>query len=43
MKYNEIDQQTLDIDWFFTDGCYISFMASGGGKLPESVACSKKK
>ncbi|REC50329.1 hypothetical protein [Chryseobacterium pennipullorum] len=36
--YTEIEQQGLDIDWFFTDGKYIGFMASGGGKLPISVA-----
>lgn len=36
----EIEQQTLDIDWFLTDGKYIRFMASGGGKLPDSVAKS---
>ncbi|MGG1921898.1 hypothetical protein [Chryseobacterium cucumeris] len=39
--YTEIEQQTLDIDWFFTDGKYISFVASGGGKLPETVANSE--
>lgn len=36
----EIEQETLDIDWFLTDGKYIRFMASGGGKLPDSVAKS---
>ncbi|UWX59035.1 hypothetical protein N0B40_11340 [Chryseobacterium oranimense] len=40
--YTEIEQQTLDIDWFFTNGKYVSFMASGGGKLPESIAKSKE-
>ncbi|WP_426477314.1 hypothetical protein ACP3T3_19040 [Chryseobacterium sp. CBSDS_008] len=39
--YTEIEQQTLDIDWFFTDGKYISFVASGAGKLPETVANSE--
>lgn len=39
--YTEIEQQTLDIDWFFTDGNYISFVASGAGKLPETVANSE--
>lgn len=36
----EIEQQTLDIDWFLTDGKYIGFMASAGGRLPDSVAKS---
>ncbi|UKB86103.1 hypothetical protein LF887_10900 [Chryseobacterium sp. MEBOG06] len=40
--YTEIEQQTLDIDWFFTDGKYIGFIASGAGKLPESVATSSE-
>ncbi|MDV7699182.1 hypothetical protein N6B72_19865 [Chryseobacterium soli] len=40
--YTEIEQQTLDIDWFFTDGKYIEFTASGEGKLPESVARSSE-
>jgi hypothetical protein len=40
--YTEIEQQTLDIDWFFTDGKYIGFIASGAGKLPESVARSSE-
>ncbi|WP_294250474.1 hypothetical protein [uncultured Chryseobacterium sp.] len=39
--YTEIEQQTLDIDWFFTDGKYIGFIASGAGKVPETVANSK--
>jgi hypothetical protein len=38
----EIEQASLDIDWFFTDGQYISFMASGGGRLPGSVSESKE-
>jgi len=38
----EIEQASLDIDWFITDGEYVGFMASGGGKLPESVARTKK-
>lgn len=38
--YTETDQQTLDIDWFFTDGKHIGFVASGAGKLPETVANS---
>ncbi|MCJ7933577.1 MAG: hypothetical protein MUW56_08040 [Chryseobacterium sp.] len=40
--YTEIEQLILDIDWFFTDGIYVSFMASGGGKLPDSVIKSKE-
>ncbi|MDR6546395.1 hypothetical protein J2810_002454 [Chryseobacterium rhizosphaerae] len=40
--YTEIEQQTLDIDWFFTDGKYVGFTASGAGKLPESVARSSE-
>jgi hypothetical protein len=39
---NEIEQQTLDIDWFFTNGNHIGFVASGGGKLPRSVALSSE-
>lgn len=35
---SEIEQQTSDIDWFFTDGVDIAFVASGGGKLPDSIA-----
>lgn len=38
--YTETEQQTLDIDWFFTDGKHIGFVASGAGKLPETVADS---
>ena len=37
---SEIEQQTLDIDWFFTDGIGIGFVASGGGKLPKSISTS---
>ena len=36
----DIEQQTLDIDWFFTNYEEIGFGASAGGKLPESVAQS---
>jgi len=35
----EIEQETSDIEWFFTNGEYIGFVASGGGKLPSSVSC----
>jgi len=34
----EIEQQILDIDWFFTNNNDIAFVASGGGKLPRSIA-----
>lgn len=36
--YTEIEQQTLDIDWFFTDSMNIAFVTSAGGKLPDTVA-----
>jgi hypothetical protein len=35
---SEIDQETSDIDWFFTDGEMIGFVASGGGRLPNSIS-----
>ncbi|SRR5260221_11868909 len=38
----EIEQPTLDIDWFFTNNEEIAFLASGGGKLPSSVAKSSE-
>ena len=34
----DIEQETLDIDWFFTDGNEIAFVASGGGRLPFYVS-----
>ena len=34
----EIEQETSDIEWFFTDGQNVGFVASGGGKLPSSVS-----
>jgi hypothetical protein len=37
---NEIEQQTSDIDWFFTNNYNVVFVASGGGKLPQSVVQS---
>lgn len=40
--FTEIEQQTLDIDWFFTDNKEIGFVASGGGKLPKSFTRMKK-
>lgn len=36
-KYSEIEQQTLDLDWFFTDGSCIGFVASAGGLLPDAI------
>lgn len=41
MKYSQIDQQTSDIDWFFTENEHIAFVASGAGILPTVVASSK--
>ncbi|GAB2693522.1 hypothetical protein GCM10027037_16210 [Mucilaginibacter koreensis] len=35
---SEIEQETLDFSWFFTNGEKIGFVASGGGKLPNSIA-----
>lgn len=43
MMITEIEQQTMDMDCFFTDGEYVGFMASGGGKLPDSVTKSEEK
>ena len=40
--FTEIEQQTLDIDWFFTDQINIAFAASGGGKLPSSFTKIQK-
>jgi hypothetical protein len=40
--FTEIEQQTLDIDWFFLNGKEICFVASGGGKLASSVAKSSE-
>jgi hypothetical protein len=34
----EIEQATSDIDWFFTNGKNVAFVASCGGKLPQPVA-----
>ncbi|WP_419698976.1 hypothetical protein [Mucilaginibacter sp. NFX135] len=39
----ELEQETLDIDWFFISGESIAFVASGGGKLPASVAKSLER
>ncbi|MET3529000.1 hypothetical protein ABID31_000270 [Chryseobacterium flavum] len=40
---SEIEQQTMDLDWFLTDGEYIGFMTSCGGKLPDSVIESEQR
>ncbi|GEN76921.1 hypothetical protein [Chryseobacterium hagamense] len=36
--YTKIEQLALDIDWFFTDKLEIGFIASAGGKLPDTIA-----
>lgn len=36
----ENEQQGLDIDWFFTNNEEVAFVASGGGRLPQSIAKS---
>ena len=36
----EIEQQGLDINWFFTNNNEIAFVASAGGKVPLSIAKS---
>jgi hypothetical protein len=43
MYHTEIQQETLDIGWFFTNDEAIGYVASGGGKLPVSVASSAEK
>lgn len=42
IMFTEIDQEILDIDWFFTDKTEIGFVASGGGTLPNSFAKIEK-
>ncbi|MEO6978335.1 MAG: hypothetical protein ABI113_08140 [Mucilaginibacter sp.] len=34
----DIEQQTLDIEWFFTSGNQIGFAASAGGQLPDCIS-----
>ncbi len=34
----DIEQETSDIDWFFTDGIDVGFIASAGGRLPNSIS-----
>lgn len=41
MGFSIIEQETSDISWFFVDiNNQIGFVASGGGKLPNSIANS---
>jgi len=40
MVISEIEQETQDIDWFFTNGKHVCVAASAGGKLPRSVSAS---
>ena len=39
----EIEQETSDINWFFVSGNKIGFVASGAGKLPDSIAKLEEK
>lgn len=42
MRIDELEQQDADIDWFAVDReGHIVHVASGGGRLPESVAASE--
>ncbi|WP_438426241.1 hypothetical protein [Aquimarina macrocephali] len=42
MRFSLIEQETNDIDWFFVDmNNEIGFVASGGGRLPNSIADNK--
>ncbi len=38
----ETEQFTLDIEWFFTDGNFIAFVTSAGGRLPNAISKSKE-
>jgi hypothetical protein len=43
MRIDEVEQEDSDIDWFAVDtNGYIIHFASGGGRLPESVAASEE-
>jgi len=35
---SRIEQETLDIDWFFTNNEIVGCIASAGGKLPRSIS-----
>jgi hypothetical protein len=37
----ELEQSTLDIDWFFLNKNKIGFVASAGGRLPKSISKSQ--
>ena len=41
--FTDIQQQTLDIDWFFIADDKIGFVASAAGKLPQSVTILDEK
>jgi hypothetical protein len=44
MEYTEEMQSYLDLDWFLIDiNKKVAHCASGGGKLPKSVAISKEE
>ena len=32
-----VEQETVEIDWFFTDDEHVGFVVSRGGRLPKSV------
>lgn len=36
----EIQQETTDFDWYFTNGANIGYVSSGGGLLPAKVSDS---
>src|ERR1700748_1857142 len=36
----ELEQETSDFDWYFTNGNNIGYIASGGGKLPLTISRS---
>lgn len=37
------EHKGLDIDWFFTNNDDVAFVASGGGKLPQSITKSEEE
>ncbi|QKJ32154.1 hypothetical protein HQ865_21100 [Mucilaginibacter mali] len=36
----EIEQETSDFDWFFTNGINVGCVSSGGGRLPLTISRS---
>src|SRR5258708_4744936 len=42
MIITEIEQETLDIEWFFINDDNVGCVLSGAGKLPESVDKSEE-